>query len=376
MKTYQIGFVIEQALGHVTHAKNLQANVPKDPAVRADWALPAWQQNGLGSKVPVYKSNWTVQAGLQARRALAARWQQRKPDALFFHTQVTAVLAPDWLGRVPSVVSLDATPLQYDRMGQFYAHEAGPDWLERIKYRLNRHCFQRAGHLVTWSEWARQGLISEYGVPADKVTVIPPGVNSREWERPVTRRPHKNTAKILFVGGDLERKGGLVLLEAFRRLRQQGPIAINGNGTAVDVELHLVTKTKVAAEANVFVYNEMRANSEPLKQLYYVCDIFCLPTYGDCLPMVLSEAGAAGLPVVTTCVAANHEIVHDGVTGFLVPPGDVGALTAALHGLIANPELRIRQGQQAVERVRQGFDAEQNALRLLALLKGVADGRI
>lgn len=374
MKTYQIGFVIEQALGHVTHTKNLQANVPKDPAVRADWALPRWQEHGLGSKVPVYKSNWTVQAGLQARRALAARWRGVKPDALFFHTQVTAVLSPDWLRRVPSVVSLDATPLQYDRLGAFYAHEAGPAWLERIKYRLNRHCFQRARHLVTWSEWAKQGLVAEYGVPADKVTVIPPGVNSGEWERPAARRPHKNTVKILFVGGDLERKGGLLLLQALRTLRQKGPIAINGNGTAVDVELHLVTKTKVAAEANVFVYNDMQANSEPLKQLYYECDIFCLPTYGDCLPMVLSEAGAAGLPAVTTCVAAIPEIVRDGVTGFLTPPGDVDKLTAALHALIANPELRIRQGQAAVERVRQGFDAEKNALRLLGLLKEVAEG--
>jgi glycosyltransferase involved in cell wall biosynthesis len=219
-------------------------------------------------------------------------------------------------------------------------------------------------------------LVAEYGVPADKVTVIPPGVNSREWERPAARRAHKNRAKILFVGGDLERKGGLLLLQAFRNLRQQGPIAINGNGTAVDVELHLVTKTRVPAEANLFVYNDMQANSPALKQLYYDCDIFCLPTYGDCLPMVLSEAGAAGLPAVTTCVAAIPEIVQDGVTGFLVPPADVAALTAALHGLIANPELRIRQGQQAVERVRHTFDAEQNALRLLELLKGVAEKKI
>jgi glycosyltransferase involved in cell wall biosynthesis len=373
MKTYQIGFVIEQALGHVTHTQNLQANVPHDPAIEPYWALPRWQREGLGSKVPVYKSNWTVQAGLQARRALAGLRQ--RPDALFFHTQVTAVLSPDWLRRVPSVVSLDATPLQYDRLGEFYAHEAGPAWLEKIKYRLNRQCFQGARHIVAWSEWAKQGVVAEYGVEADKVTVIPPGVNSREWERPMARRPHKNTVKILFVGGDLERKGGLVLLEAFRRLRQQGPIAINGNGTAADVELHLVTKTDVPAEANLFVYHDMQANSPALKQLYYDCDIFCLPTYGDCLPMVLSEAGAAGLPAVTTCVAAIPEIVQDGVTGFLVPPGDEAALMAALHGLIANPELRVRQGQQAAERVRQGFDAEVNARRLLELLKGVAEGK-
>ena len=58
---------------------------------------------------------------------------QTKLDALFFHTQVPAILAQSWLRKIPGIVSLDATPLQYDELGAFYKHEQGPAWLEDLE---------------------------------------------------------------------------------------------------------------------------------------------------------------------------------------------------------------------------------------------------
>jgi glycosyltransferase involved in cell wall biosynthesis len=357
---YNIAFIIEQALGHRTHGQNLQSLVPNDPDIRPYWALPVWQNSGLVSKLPVFKSNWTLQAGLQARRMVGSLSRQVKLDGLFFHTQVTAVLSPNWLSHYPTIVSLDATPLQYDSLGDYYNHGAGPEWLERLKWRLTRNCFQKASHLVTWSEWARQGLAA-YETNPEKATVIPPGVDTAAWASPQPRSENNDVVKILFVGGNLERKGGLLLLNAFRSLRQVDSLP--------EIELHLVTKDIVSAEPGLFIYNNMEPNSAALKQLYYDCDIFCLPTFGDCLPMVLSEAGAAGLPAVTTRVAAIPEIVQEGETGFLVPAGDEAALVSALARLIANPDLRQQQGRQAEELIRQNFDAAKNAARLLTLLK-------
>ena len=336
---YRIGFIIEQALGHITHGQNLQENVAKDAAIDAVWGLPAWQE----SRIPLYKSNWTVQAGLQTRKLVKEMQQQAPLDALFFHTQVTAVLAANWVNKIPSVISLDATPKQYDSLGEFYAHDAGPAWLEQLKWKLNRNVFQAAKQIVTWSEWAKEGLIAEYEVPAAKISVIPPGVNALDWANPQPRP--SGAVKILFVGGNLERKGGLLLLEAFRNLRQ----------SAANLELHLVTKDKLSAEPGLFVYNDMQPNSQPLKKLYHESDIFCLPTYGDCLPMVLSEAGAAGLPAVSTQVAAIPEVVRDGESGFIIPTGDVDALTNALRDLVRNPDLRRRQGARAAELVQKAM---------------------
>ncbi len=359
--TYRIGFILEQALGHITHASNLRTNVPYDPDIQACWGLVPWETPGIGRYIPLFNSNWTVRAGMRARRLVADMTRRTQLDALFFHTQVPAVLSTSWIKRIPSVVSLDATPLQYDALGAAYSHGRGPAWLEHTKWRMNRDCFRAARRLVTWSTWARQSLVDDYEVPTDKITVIPPGVNTGEWRRPTPRVTHDGPVKILFVGGHLERKGGLLLLEAFRVVRSP------------HVELHLVTRDTLPAEPGLFVYNDMQPNSAPLKQLYYDSDIFCLPTYGDCLPMVLSEAGATGLPAISTRIAAIPEIVQDGTTGLLIPTGDVSALVTALRRLIEHPTLRLDMGTRALDLVTREFDAQLNALRLLDLLKQEVD---
>ena len=361
MAGYQFGFLLEQSLGHITHTKNLVTNVALDPEVHAHWGLIDFEATGVAGRLPVYRSNWTVRAGVRARREVARMNGQIKLDALFFHTQVPAVLAQSWLRKIPGIVSLDATPLQYDELGAFYKHKQGPAWLENWKWRLNRDCFRSARRLVAWAEWTKLGLVRDYEVPAEKITVIPPGVNVNEWRRPMPREIHDNPVKILFVGGDLERKGGLVLLEAFRALRHLG------------LELHLVTKDRLAPEPGVFVYNNLQANSQPLKDLYHTCDVFALPTFGDCLPMVLSEAGAAGMAIISTSVAGIPEIVLNGETGLTVPVGDASSLTQALRDLATSPALRMTLGERALAHVTRRYDAPTNANLLLDLLKAEAN---
>ena len=361
MAGYEFGFLLEQALGHVTHAKNLLTNVPLDPEVHAHWGLIDFEATGVAGRIPVYKSNWTVRAGVRAYREVARMNRRTKLDALFFHTQVPAVLAQRWLRKIPGIVSLDATPRQYDELGAFYKHEQGPAWLEAWKWRLNRDCFRSARRLVAWSEWTKLGLVQDYEVPADKISVIPPGVNVHEWRRPTPRVPHAAPVKILFVGGDLKRKGGLVLLEVFRALRHLG------------LELHLVTKDRLLPEPGLFIYNNLQGNSQPLRDLYHTCDIFALPTFGDSLPMVLSEAGASGMAIISTNVAAIPEIVRNGETGLTVPAGDAVSLTQALRDLVTNPALRMSLGERALAHVGRHYDALTNAGRLLDLLKAEAN---
>src|SRR5437870_1447117 len=135
--SYRIGFILEQTLGHVTHSENLQTNVPKDFSVDAHWGLLTWETAGLSRHVPIYHRNWTIRAGFKARKIIAALHRSIGLDALFFHTQVPAVLSTRWMQHIPSIISLDATPSQYDRLGQFYDHAIAPAWLERWKW--HRH---------------------------------------------------------------------------------------------------------------------------------------------------------------------------------------------------------------------------------------------
>jgi glycosyltransferase involved in cell wall biosynthesis len=76
--------------------------------------------------------------------------------------------------------------------------------------------------------------------------------------------------------------------------------------------------------------------------------IVCLPsTYGEGIPKVLLEAGAAGRPTVATDIAGCREVVMDGENGFLVPRGDAAALAARIEALAADGDLRVRMGRAA-----------------------------
>ena len=126
-----------------------------------------------------------------------------------------AVLSPDHVRRIPTVVSLDATPLQYDELGAHYDHGRSNDCVERLKWKANRACFRRARHIVAWSAWAKQGVVDGYGIDEAKISVVPPGVATALWRVERVAADPDAPVRILFVGGDLDRKGGDVLLDAY-----------------------------------------------------------------------------------------------------------------------------------------------------------------
>src|SRR4051812_26465827 len=103
----RVAFVLEQTLGHATHARNLQALVPEDQRIDAAFAPVAYPHAGPAHWLAGYR-NWTLQAGLRARKRLAALRKDGPLDALFVHTQVPAILLPDVMTRIPTVISLDA----------------------------------------------------------------------------------------------------------------------------------------------------------------------------------------------------------------------------------------------------------------------------
>src|SRR5262245_48898206 len=81
MADYEFGFLLEQSLGHVTHTKNLLTNVALDPEVNPHWGLIDFEARGIAGNIPVYKSNWTVRAGVRAYREVARINRQIRLDA-------------------------------------------------------------------------------------------------------------------------------------------------------------------------------------------------------------------------------------------------------------------------------------------------------
>jgi glycosyltransferase involved in cell wall biosynthesis len=353
----RVAFVMEQVLGHTTWSLNLRAALEK-LGVEAVWVETAlFRAGGLPERMPGFPD--VVRAGVRAlidvRRGLAGQ----RYDALLFNTQKAAMLCQPYLLRTPTLLMTDVTPAQYDRMSAPYRHDAdGPRMLARAKRTVNTMNFRLARALVGWSRWTARSFVDEYGSPAHKVHVIPPGVDTSVWRpEPRGRSPRP---RLLFVGGDFERKGGPALLRAFAALR-----------LADRAELHVVTRDEVPGTRGVIVHRGMRNGSEALRRLYADSDAFVLPTVADCFSIASIEAMAAGLPVAVTDVGGVEDIVVDGETGFLLPPGDDRALGRALTALVDDAALRRRMGGAARARAVVHFDARDSATRILAVAASV-----
>jgi glycosyltransferase involved in cell wall biosynthesis len=364
----RVGFVMEQALGHVAYTKNLQTAFPAGGRLSPVWLPVPDATGGPLDRLPGFRSNWTLRGSARAYATLRANGGPRRFDALFFHTQTVGLLAPLAARRTPVIVSLDATPLNFDSVGAYYNHHARPDSrAERIKRALYRRVFNSASALTTWSQWAKDSLRDDYGIDPERVTVVAPGTSLDLFPFGVTPRAADpgRPVRILFVGGDFERKGGPELLACMRA------------GLAERCELHVVTRQPVPETPGVHVYSNIGPNDPRLLALYRDADIFALPTHADCLAVVLGEAMAAGLPIVTTAVGAQPEAVRDGHSGIIIAPGDVDALGRALRRLADDPELRRAMGQEGRRIGEARFDARKNAERLAGVIEdGIARRRV
>ena len=168
----------------------------------------------------------------------------------------------------------------------------------------------------------------------------------------------------MFVGGDFTRKGGHVLLEAFR------------HGLSDRCTLDIVTKEEgIPSADSVRVHRGLTPNSPVLRKLFEDADLFIFPTLGDMTPMVVMEAMASSLPVVATDVGAVSEGVEDGVTGLLIPTNDPSSIVKAVSDLANNPDRLIAMGKAGYERAQRLFDGEKNYKTLIGVMKRCAEER-
>jgi glycosyltransferase involved in cell wall biosynthesis len=352
----RVGFVMEQALGHVAYAIAMKHALAGRTDLEPVWLDVPFPAGAIG-KVPVLGTNWTVRGSLRARRAIARAHAERPLDALFVHTQTISLFSGDLMARIPTLLSLDATPLNYDELTPWYGDRVHPEPVERAKLLAHRAVMRRVKKFTTWSEWAKCSLVKDYGAPAADVTVLYPGTTLSNFA-PTGPRPERRSGplRILFVGGDFVRKGGDLLLDVFR------------TSLFRTSELHLVTGADIAPGKGVFVYKGLKPHSPELLRRFAEADVFVLPTRGDCLAVVLGEAMASSLPIITTRVGAHPEAVVDGESGFVLAKDDGEALRDRLERLAADPALAPRMGQKSRQIGEERFDMNKNANRIADML--------
>jgi glycosyltransferase involved in cell wall biosynthesis len=360
-----VGFIMEQVAGHVTNYRNLRSVAAYEPGLNAIWHEIYYYREGgsierlrarLAPFAPTYYTG-IMRAAWEMDRAL----RRQRYDAVMTNASV-AVFFGRAFRRVPTLIDFDSTPLQIDRMAAYGpgGHDLKP--VAALKYRLYRDMLHSATVLQAWSRWARQSAIDEYGVPAERVIVNPPGVDLERW-RPGERRAATEAGaplRVLFVGADFRRKGGPLLLDWHAGQRPD------------EVELHIVTREPVEPRPGVVVHRDMQPNSEPLLELYRRSDLFVLPSLGECFGIATVEAMASGLPVIASDVGGTADIIEPARNGFIVPGNDGRALAQAIAAILGDPARRSHMGLQSRQLAEQRFDLRRNARLTFDYLKQIA----
>jgi glycosyltransferase involved in cell wall biosynthesis len=358
---YQFAFVMDQQVGLKTQALNWERVVAEDKSVQAAWVPVCYvAEAGLLSRLPGVPSG--IKGSLRGVAEIKAGL-----GANAYHAQLWATWAaksvPSLVASAPSFLVMDMTPVQMEAMGALYGYgKARARFGAGFKRRATDALYAKAVHLFPWNEWVAVSLREDYGVPADKVTVVSPGVD-QELFRPDPRvRTENAVVRLLFVGGDFARKGGDLLLRWAKETRVSMPW-----------ELHLVTRDEVPETPGVVVHHGAANNSPALAALYQTSDLFVLPTRADCYSLVAMEAMSCGLPVVISNLGGIPEIVSDGETGILLEPGDYDALASALDALVVDTARRQAMGQAALRRAQRHFNCRVNLGRILEAMKAASN---
>ncbi|MEM2261575.1 MAG: glycosyltransferase family 4 protein [Ignisphaera sp.] len=213
----------------------------------------------------------------------------------------------------------------------------------------------RSDVIIVPSIYVKQRVIEYYGVPSKKIEVIPHGINIEEFNNINQVLDYnacrKNGVRICFVGRLTRRKGLIYLIKATEILKKKGyQISVNIIGDGPERKNLEKYITKRSLSCIRFMGNLSRRR---LLEELFTCDIFCMPSLHEAFGIAILEAMAARKPVVASTVGGIPELVLDGETGFLIPPGDVRGIVEAIEKLIIDEELRLKMGMNAYRRASQ-----------------------
>ena len=295
--------------------------------------------------IPVFDLRMNNKFRVDALGRLFGLLRQKKPDLLhawMFHANLAGRILGHLAG-IPIIISSERT------MGQE----------SRLRYWLNRHSISLVDQVVCVSESVADFAVHQIGLPSDKISVIPNGVDPAQYRNLPSKQQARKSLNlpidgviIAAIGRPRPVKGYQYLLKAFMQASESFPqtqLLLVGNGPdrpgLVDQAQSLGVRSRV-------IFYDDTIN---IPQILASLDMLALPSLFEGMPNIALEAMAAALPVLATAVGGTPEVVIDGETGLLVPPGDAEALTSAITRLLKNPQLREEMGQAGRKRVESEF---------------------
>lgn len=277
--------------------------------------------------------------------------RETKTDVLHTHTQ----LAPNILGRLSAVMS-GVRVVAHIHIESYFR----PGIVGRLYHRpLDNATARLCQAVVAVSEDTRRALV-EQGYPPERVVVVHNGVELDG------RPPSPPTGRtVVEVGRLAPVKGQRQLVEAIARIDDARLVFVGKDlERSGAYERELARRAEQLGVRDRVTFAGYRSDA---RELMRDAAVVALPSLAEGLPVVLLEAMAQARPVVATAVGGTPELVVDGETGLLVPPGDADALAAALRALLDDPRRARELGEAGRRRVEERFTAERMTDAVLAL---------
>ena len=257
-------------------------------------------------------------------------------------------------------------PWKAEQLGGGYALSS---WCERT-------AVEAAAAVIAVSDGMREDVLAAYpAVPAQRVRVIRNGIDTTEYSADpatdVLERYGVDPARpsVVFIGRVTRQKGLPVLLRAAADLDRAAQLVIcagQADTPELESEVSELARELRAGRAGVVWLSGMLAKREVIQLLSHAT-VFACPSLYEPLGIVNLEAMACGTAVVGSRVGGIPEVVADGETGLLVPPGDPAALAAALNALVADPRWAAEMGRLGRARAEAEFGWSGIAAQTVAL---------
>jgi glycosyltransferase involved in cell wall biosynthesis len=324
----------------------LATPLPPELARKADKTVPFLRRFGLDMHFSRWRKIVSAHVLKQVREKRAGSY-----DAIFINTQSIALDLLDV--PCPLFVSLDATFRQLSG-SRWFSDPPLPNVAPRLVSALikrERELFNRAAGVLPWSRLAAESVQNDYEIPSEKTHIIPPSL-----ELPTLgAAKRRETPRALFVGADFRRKGGEILLEAFRSFQGQ-------------LELDILTQSPVPPEAGVRLWRNIQAHTPEWESLWRDADFFIFPSQLETFGIVLVEALAFQLPIISSRAGAAEEILDHGKCGVLLDKVAIDELSLAIDRVLSDRGEARQLAQAGRKRAETEYEIGRNSERLAGLL--------
>ena len=215
---------------------------------------------------------------------------------------------------------------------------------------------------IVQTEIAKQELSKTLHIPEKRFSVIPNAIDLIEFDFPIDAKQKKkeldipdNHIVITCVSNLRRGKGHEYLLQAFEQLfqtHQNLTLLIVGNGERMSELVNLVSN--YASKENI----KFLGNRTDVKEILRISDIFVLPTLGEGMSNAIMEAMATGLPIITTDIPENRELIENKQMGILTPTRNSSALSEAIKDLFDDKRKREVLGENSEKKISESFDTK------------------